>query len=152
MKYILFCVILLSTSVNVVYGQINSPQELADNYKKFYDRKDIDKIVTLFYSKEAVPLSVSSITDLFKYDFETNVKIEKVIVSKIDQVELEKMTNGYPYKGKLLVPTINNLTHTMKVFHLSADPNTTELSTEIHIGKTEAGYLFTMTKLIEQNQ
>jgi hypothetical protein len=151
MKYILSCITILLISTNVAFGQTKSPQELADTYKFFHDKKDLDQIVTLFYSEDAASLAVSSIKRLMTFEFENGEKIDTVVVNQIDQSELEKMTNGFPYKGKLLVPTIKHLTHTMKVLFISEDPNTTESSAEIHIGKTDLGYFFTMTKLIEPN-
>ncbi len=152
MRHIIFSIIILFTSVTVVYGQAESPQELADAYKELHDKEDISQIVALFYSKDAAPLAISSINNLLKFEFELDEKIDQVVVNEIDQGELEKMTNGYPYDGKLLVPTIDKLSHTMKVIFISNDPNTTESSAEIHMGKTESGYLFTMTKLIEPNK
>jgi len=152
MKHIVLSIIILFISITTAYGQAESPQELANAYKELHDKKEINKIVALFYSKDAAPLAISSLNNLLKYEFEFGEKIDQVIVNEIDQSELDKMTNGYPYEGKLLVPTINKLTHTMKVVFISNDPNTTESSAEVHMGKTELGYLFTMTKLIEPNK
>ena len=103
-----------------------------------------------FIQKNAASTNVSTINHVLKFEFEDGDKIEQIIINEIDQGELEKMTNGIPYGDRLLaVPTINKLTHTMKVVLIRDGPYPLETAQEFHMGKTELGYLFTMSKLIE---
>ena len=150
MRNIILSIIILFACVTLAYGQAQSPQELADSYKEFHDKKDIDQVVALFYSKYAASSYVSTINHVLKSEFEEGDKIEQIIINEIDQGELEKMTNGIPYGDKLLaVPTINKLTHTMKVMLVRDGPYSLETTQEFHMGKTELDYLLTMSKLIE---
>ena len=61
MRNIILGIIILFASVTLSYGQAESPQELADSYKEFHDKKDIDQVVALFYSKDAASTNISTI-------------------------------------------------------------------------------------------
>ena len=147
MRNIILSIIILFAPVTLAYGQAESPQELADSYKEFHDKKDIDQIMALYYSKDAASTAVSTINHVLKYEFEDGQKIKEIIVNEIDQGELEKMTNGISYGDDLLVvPTLDKLTHTMTVVVVTEGPYPATITQEIHMGKTEAGYLLTMSK------
>ena len=147
MRNILLSIIILFVPVTLAYGQAESPQELADSYKEFHDKKDFDQIMALYYSKDAASSSVSIIDYGLKTEFEENQKIEEIIINEIDPGELEEITNGIPYGDDLLiVPTIDKVTHTMTVVVVTEDPYPATITSETHMGKTESGYLLAMQK------
>jgi len=151
MKTIISSIIILALSTGLVFGQYDSPQKLADSYQSLHASKDLEEITALFYSKDAAPIAVSSIREILISEFKSDVTIDKIIVKEISEEERQRMTNGYPYKGKLLVPTINNLTHTMELKFATSDPDTFDQSAKIHFGRTDSGYMLTLSKLIEPN-
>jgi len=137
------------TSVVKKSMRASTPQELTKTYKKLFDERNADEIMKLFHVKDAAPMALSSIPEMLKYEFDNNRKIISVDVYPIDEEELNTLTNGYPYQGKLLVPTVDNLSHTMNVTFKIDNPEVSESSTQIHMGKTGSGYLFTLSKLVD---
>ena len=151
-KYIGSGIVAWLLSVVLAFAQSSSPQELVDSFKSLHDDKDLENILILFETKDAAPIAVDSITEVLSHEFENNAAIDKVAIQEIDREQLEKMSNGYHYNGKLLVPTVANLTHTMKVTFSNHASKGIEQSSEVHFGKTDSGYMFTLSKLIDANK
>lgn len=149
MKNLLFSISILLASVYPAYAQIASPQKLADTYKSLHENGKVDEMIELFYMQDAAPLAISSTKSLLEYEMQNGTKIESVTISEIGKEALQELSSGFPYQGKLLVPTISQLSHTMKVQYKTDDPDITQLSGAIHLGKTDLGYLFTSSKLVE---
>ena len=103
-KYIGSGIVAWLLSVGLSFAQSSSPQELVDSFKSLHDNRDLENILILFETKDAAPIAVDSITEVLSHEFENNATIDKVAIQEIDREQLEKMSNGYHYNGKLLVP------------------------------------------------
>ena len=153
MRSVVLSIIIQFVPVTLVHGHADSPQELADTYKELHDKRDIDQIIALYYSKDAASSSVSTINYGLKTEFEDNQKIKEIVINKIDPGELEKIASGIPYGDELLiVPTLDKVTHTMTVVVETEGPYPATIEQEIHMGKTESGYLLSMQKFKRPNE
>jgi len=122
-----------------------SEQELLDNYLTCHRNKDLEGCLNLFYREGTPPIVLSSVRKMTKQNFDYTITSAEI--TEIPPEKLERITAGYPYNGKVLIPNLKPLKQIVFKYDLAGQPEDHQArGSSIMIGKEGEYYYLVLSK------